>query len=125
MERILKSTLKRQIPYLIGGTITGTIISYYYGFLFSIIVNSIAWFAISTIVNKYYWHYTGFKDEFYLVSKYIIHRKKNKTNDAHDLNKKYYKKEAYNNSFSNNNLKSLSKKNDNDKPGNFGSPIKL
>ena len=67
LEAILKSTLKRQLPYLTGGTITGIIITYYYGFLFSIVVNSIAWFVISTVVNKYYWNYTGFKDEMYLI----------------------------------------------------------
>jgi hypothetical protein len=84
LDSLLKSVLKRQLPYLIGGTITGIIITYYYGFLFSIVVNSAMWFAISTIVNKYYWHYTGFKDEFYLVSKYIINRKKNKMNHDDD-----------------------------------------
>jgi p-aminobenzoyl-glutamate transporter AbgT len=71
MDQLLKSVLKRQLPYLIGGTITGIIITYYYGFLFSIVVNSIIWFVISTIVNKYYWHYTGFRDEMALASKYI------------------------------------------------------
>jgi hypothetical protein len=40
VDKILKSILKRQIPFLIGGTITGTIMTYYYGFLFTIIVNS-------------------------------------------------------------------------------------
>jgi hypothetical protein len=64
------------LPYLIGGTITGVIITYYYGFLFSIVVNSIIWFIVSTIVNKYYWNYTGFKDEIYLLKKYVINRKK-------------------------------------------------
>jgi hypothetical protein len=120
--------LKRQLPYLIGGTITGTFISYYYGFLFSIIVNSIFWFAISTIFNKYYWHYTGFKDEFYLVSKYIIHRKMNKTNDVHELNKEDYKKEVYNNSINNGDSDQnlLPKRNkDYDANFNFGSPVKL
>ncbi len=76
LDALLKSTLKRQIPYLIGGTITGTIMTYYYGFLFSIVINSAIWFVISTIVNKFYWNYTGFKDEMRLISKYIIHRKK-------------------------------------------------
>ena len=82
MDSLLKKTLKRQIPYLIGGTITGTIMAYYYGFIFSIIVNSIIWFVISTLVNKYYWKYTGFKEEFQLVSKYIgrIKKKKSKNN---------------------------------------------
>ena len=106
MESILKSTLKRQLPYLLAGTITGIFMTYYYGFLFSIIVNSIMWFAISTIVNKYYWHYTGFKDEFYLVSKYIIHRKKNKSIKYSDINiVDHYKRERPNN----NKIDSLSK----------------
>jgi hypothetical protein len=117
LETILKSTLKRQLPYLIAGTITGTFISYYYGFLFSIIVNSIGWFVISTIVNKYYWHYTGFKDEFYLVSKYVVHRKKNKTENDYDANKK----QSQNNNSGN--LKPLSKINDNS-ANNTGSPVK-
>ncbi|MDQ4074397.1 MAG: hypothetical protein M3162_08865 [Thermoproteota archaeon] len=81
MDSLLKNTLKRQVPYLVGGTITGILMSYYYGFLFSIIVNSIAWFAISTIVNKYYWNYTGFGDEKRLLSKYITNRKANKNKD--------------------------------------------
>ena len=67
MNSTLKSTLKRQIPYLIRGTVTGIINSYYYGFIFSIIVNSAIWFVISTVVNKYYWNYTGFKEEMYLM----------------------------------------------------------
>jgi hypothetical protein len=118
LEPILKSTLKRQLPYLIGGTITGTIITYYYGFLFSIIVNSIGWFLISTIVNKVYWHHTGFKDEFYLVSKYIIHRNKDKTSNVRNTYKGNYQK-----GLQNGNPESLSENNDN-KTGNIGSPIK-
>lgn len=123
MESILKSTLKRQLPYLLAGTITGTFMTYYYGLLFSIIVNSIMWFAISTIVNKYYWHYTGFKDEFYLISKYIIHRKKNKSIiNIQDNNKlHYYKRERPND----NKIDSLSKNTDDDKTNNIGSPLKL
>jgi hypothetical protein len=82
LEALLKSTLKRQVPYLIGGTITGIAITYYYGFLFSLVLNSAAWFAISTVVNKYYWKYTGFKDEMYLFSKYVIHRKNKESTSA-------------------------------------------
>jgi len=37
MDIILKSILRRQIPFLIGGTITGTIMTYYYGFPFTIV----------------------------------------------------------------------------------------
>ena len=118
MESILKSVLKRQLPYLIGGTITGIIITYYYGFLFSIIVNSIIWFLISSVINKYYWHYTGFKDEFYLVSKYIIHRNKNKMNNSVN---NAYKEESQSSSS---NLESLSENYDS-KTSDIGSPIKL
>jgi hypothetical protein len=67
------------MPYLIGGTITGSIMAYYYGFLFTIIVNSISWFVISTFVNKYYWKYTGFKEEFQLILKYMGSIRKNKS----------------------------------------------
>jgi hypothetical protein len=80
LDPLLKSVLRRQLPYLIGGTITGIFITYYYGLLFSIIVNSAIWFLISTIINKYYWHYTGFKDEMRLASKYIVNRKKKQVN---------------------------------------------
>ena len=55
MDIILKSILRRQIPFLIGGTITGTIMTYYYGFPFTIVVNSAIWYGISYVVNKYYW----------------------------------------------------------------------
>ncbi|VFJ14794.1 protein of unknown function [Candidatus Nitrosocosmicus franklandus] len=41
LDSLLKSVLKRQMPYFIGGTITGTIMAFYYGFLFAIIVNSV------------------------------------------------------------------------------------
>lgn len=76
MNPILKATLKRQLPFLIGGTITGIIMTYYYGFLFAIVVNSIIWFVLSMIVNKYYWHYTGFRDEIFLFRKYVMDRNK-------------------------------------------------
>jgi ABC-type transport system involved in Fe-S cluster assembly fused permease/ATPase subunit len=66
VDKILKSILKRQIPFLIGGTITGTIMTYYYGFLFAIIVNSAIWYGISYIVNKFYWKNKGLDDQKYL-----------------------------------------------------------
>ncbi len=118
LETILKSTLKRQVPYLIGGTITGIIITYYYGFLFSIVVNSAVWFAISTVVNKYYWNYTGFKDEMYLVSKYLIHRKKKESANVR-INKAGNIKEG-----DNGNTDSVSKNTDDDRIDNLGSPVK-
>ena len=63
MDIILKSILRRQIPFLIGGTITGTIMTYYYGFPFTIVVNSAIWYGISYIVNKYYWKNKGVDDQ--------------------------------------------------------------
>ncbi len=67
MDKILKAVLKRQIPFIIGGALTGIIVTYYYGFLVSIIANSAMWMFISFIVNKYYYKSTGFKDEKYLM----------------------------------------------------------
>lgn len=123
MDSLLKITLKRQIPYLIGGTITGTIIAYYYGFLFSIIVNSIIWFAISTIVNKYYWHYTGFKDEMRLISKYLMPKKGN-TKSNNNVNGYSTKTEDSNITSTDNIPSSISEKIENNNLNNIGSPIK-
>ena len=118
LDRLLKSVLKRQMPYLIGGTITGTIMAYYYGFLFTIIVNSIVWFAISTLVNKFYWKYTGFKEEFQLVSKYIgLIKKKKSKNNYIVKDDKHTEGENVKTDFSLNNT-------DSKKTDNLGSPIK-
>ena len=67
MDAILKSIIKRQIPFLIGGTITGSIMAYYYGFLFTIIVNSAIWYVISNLVSKYYYKSKGINDQKYLI----------------------------------------------------------
>ena len=67
VDKTLKSVVKRQIPFLVGGTITGTIMTYYYGFPFTIIVNSAIWWVISYLVNKYYWKSTGLNDQKYLL----------------------------------------------------------
>jgi len=37
------SAIKRQVPILIGGTITGAIMTGYLGFFVTLIVNSVAW----------------------------------------------------------------------------------
>jgi hypothetical protein len=62
----------RQIPFLIGGTVTGLIMTYYYGFLFSIIVNSIIWWAISFLVSKLIWKSTGLNDQKYLIRYFLL-----------------------------------------------------
>jgi hypothetical protein len=67
VDKTLKSVVKRQIPFLIGGTITGTIMSSYYGFPLTIIVNSAIWWVISYLVNKYYWKSLGLNDQKYLL----------------------------------------------------------
>ncbi len=119
LDNLLKSVLKRQMPYLIGGTITGTIMAYYYGFLFAVIVNSVIWFAISTLINKFYWKYTGFKQEFQLVSKYIGRIKKKKsTNDFIIKDDKHAQGVDANNYSSSNDE-------GNREPENFGSPLKF
>ena len=77
MDIILKSILRRQIPFLIGGTITGTVMTYYYGFPFTIIVDSAIWYSISYIVSKYYWKNKGLADQ-----KYLIHYALSKINSS-------------------------------------------
>ena len=67
LDAILKSIIKRQIPFLIGGTITGIIMTYYYGFLFTLIVNSVIWCAISYLVSRYYYKSKGINDQKYLI----------------------------------------------------------
>ena len=106
------------MPYLIGGTITGTIMAYYSGFLITIIVNSVIWFAISTLVNKYYWKYTGFKEEFHLLSKYIDSTRKRKSINNSALKLDDYKEED--------NIHRYSSSSDegNQRPYNLGSPTK-
>jgi p-aminobenzoyl-glutamate transporter AbgT len=82
MDIILKSILRRQIPFLIGGTVTGIIMTYYYGFPFTIVVNSVIWYGISYIVNKYYWKNKGVDDQKYLIQyalSKINSRKRKKT----------------------------------------------
>ena len=107
------------MPYLIGGTITGTIMAYYYGFLITVIVNSVIWFAISTLVNKYYWRYTGFKEEFQLISKYIerMRKRKSKNNFVNKLDNHEEGDNLKKYSFSNNK--------GNNKTDELGSPLKI
>jgi len=41
------AAIKRQVPFLIGGTITGIIMTYFWGFPITLLVNSILWYLIS------------------------------------------------------------------------------
>jgi hypothetical protein len=57
----------------------------YYGFLFTIIVNSIIWGILSYIINKYYWKSQGLNDQKYLLQYAVLKIKKNKNNEADDI----------------------------------------
>ena len=56
--------------------------TYYGGFLFSVIVNSVIWMVKSDIINEYYDKSTGFKDEKYLLqyalTRLILEEKRSK-----------------------------------------------
>jgi hypothetical protein len=66
-----KAAIKRQIPFLIGGTITGAIMAYYIGFLPTIVVNSIMWYIISLITYKLVWKASGLADQKYLLRYFL------------------------------------------------------
>ena len=100
MEKILKSIIRRQIPFLIGGTITGAIMIYSYDILFTIIVNSITWWAISLLWNSsglrdqnyysgysaifyyYYSDYSGLQGQNSKSFKYMTENDSNESNDS-------------------------------------------
>ena len=75
MNREVVSAIKRQIPFLIGGTITGIIMAYFLGFAVTIIVNSIMWYLISLLVYKLVWKKNGLTDQMVLL-KYVLTRAK-------------------------------------------------
>lgn len=60
--------LKRQIPFLVGGTVTGMIMTYYFGFFFTIFVNSIIWYVVSYITYKYVWKKNSLADQKVLLN---------------------------------------------------------
>ena len=70
-----KAAIERQIPFLIGGTITGIIMSYYLGFVVTILVNSIVWYLISLIVYKVVWRKSGLTDQKVLLRYFLTKTK--------------------------------------------------
>lgn len=70
---------KRQVPFLIGGTITGIIMTYFWGFLITLFVNSIMWYLISLIVYKLVWKKNGLTDQIILL-RYILKKIKRQKN---------------------------------------------
>jgi hypothetical protein len=73
------SAIKRQVPFLIGGTITGIIMSYFLGFAVTIIINSIMWYLISLVVYKRVWKKNGFTDQMVLLKYFLTRAKRQKT----------------------------------------------
>jgi hypothetical protein len=79
MNREEVSAIKRQIPFLIGGTITGIIMTYFWGFAVTIIVNSIIWYLISLNVYKLVWKKNGLADQM-VILKYVLTKLKRQKN---------------------------------------------
>jgi len=67
MDHMTIAAIKRQVPFLIGGMVTGIIMSYYLGFLVTILVNTIVWYLISLIVYKLVWRKGGLTDQKILL----------------------------------------------------------
>jgi hypothetical protein len=69
------AAIKRQIPFLIGGTVTGLVMSYYFGVLFTILVNSIIWYLISLFVYRVVWRKSGLTDQKILLRYFLTKTK--------------------------------------------------
>jgi len=63
MDHDVASAIKRQVPILIGGTITGAIMTGYLGFFVTLIVNSVAWLIISQITYNLLWKQSALADQ--------------------------------------------------------------
>jgi hypothetical protein len=68
MDYRVTTALKRQILFLIGGTITGAIMTYYLGFVVTILVNSIIWYMTTYIVYRFVWKKNSLTDQRILLS---------------------------------------------------------
>jgi hypothetical protein len=70
MNNILKSMVKQNVPYLVMGMVTGFALTYFYGFLIALILNTAIWITIPYIIRN---HVTrsagaiGFAQEKYLM----------------------------------------------------------
>ena len=68
MDILIKSILKRIMHIVVGGTITGIILIYFFGFLVSLLVNNMIWVFISSFLYRYYWKQDGLEDVLILSS---------------------------------------------------------
>ena len=80
MNHDVVTAIKRQVPFLIGGTITGVIMTYFLGFPITLLVNSIMWYLISHMVYKLVWRKKALTDQMILLGYILkkIKRQKNK-----------------------------------------------
>jgi len=53
MDNILKSMVKQNIPYLVVGMVTGFALTYFYGFLIALILNTAIWVTIPYIIRNH------------------------------------------------------------------------
>jgi hypothetical protein len=73
------AAIKRQVPFLIGGTITGIIMTYFLGFPITLLVNSILWYLISLVVYKLVWRKHGLTDQMILLRYFLKKIKRQKS----------------------------------------------
>ena len=79
MNRDAMAAIKRQVPFLIGGTITGIIMTYFWGFPITLLVNSILWYLISLVVYKQVWRKNGLTDQM-IILRYVLKKIKRHKN---------------------------------------------
>jgi hypothetical protein len=72
------AAIKRQVPFLLGGTITGIIMTYFLGFPITLLVNSIIWYLISLMVYKLVWRKNGLIDQNTLLRYFLMKIKSQK-----------------------------------------------
>jgi len=78
MDHMTTAAIKRQIPFLISGTVTGIVMSYYLGFLLTILVNTTVWYLISLFVYKVVWRKSGLTDQKILLTFFLTKTKRQK-----------------------------------------------
>ena len=71
MNNAVKTALKRQVPFLIGGTITGIVMTYFFGFLVTLLVNSFSWYVISYIIYNMVWKKNSLSDQKILLRFFV------------------------------------------------------
>ena len=72
------AAIKRQVPFLLGGTITGIIMTYFMGLPITLLVNSIMWYLISLMVYKIVWRKNGLTDQITLLRYFLTKIKSQK-----------------------------------------------